>query len=277
MNSTEQKRIAVIGAGNVAWQLAPALAAAGHTVTAIYSRSPASREALARLLPAALPIYSLDLLETAVEVVLLAVPDAALAGVAAALKVAPGTVVAHTSGSQPLALLQPIQGAHIGVFYPLQTFSKSKPVDFAGVPLLVEAQDAETLRQLEMLAQSISSKVYKVPSEARRQLHLAAVFACNFTNHLLGISQQLLQEADLPKELLQPLIAETIEKASRHDPFSVQTGPAVRGDDNVLQAHLQMLQPYPRYQAIYRQLSQSIQAQASGEANQFNLKDGSVV
>jgi predicted short-subunit dehydrogenase-like oxidoreductase (DUF2520 family) len=199
----------------------------------------------------------------AVDVVVLAVPDFALAGVAAELEVAPGTIVLHTSGSQPLALLQAIQGGHIGVFYPLQTFSKSKPVDFANVPLLVEAQDKETLQQIEQLARSISKQVQRVSSEARKQLHLAAVFACNFTNHLLGISQQLLQKANLPKELLQPLIEETIEKASRQNPFSVQTGPAVRGDENVLQAHLHMLQPHPRYQAIYNQLSQSIQAQAA--------------
>ena len=264
MNSTKQKRIAMVGAGNVAWHLAPALAAAGHTIAAIYSRSPASREALAKALPQAHPVSTLNLLDMAVDAVLIAVPDDALPEVAAALRVAPGTVVAHTSGSQPLAVLQPVQGAHTGVFYPLQTFSKSTPVDLTSVPLLVEAQDANTLEQLETLARSISRKVQRVDSEARKQLHLAAVFACNFTNHLLGISQQLLQEANLPKELLQPLIAETIEKASRHNPFAVQTGPAVRGDENVLQAHLHLLEPHPRYQALYSQLSRSIQAQASG-------------
>jgi predicted short-subunit dehydrogenase-like oxidoreductase (DUF2520 family) len=263
MNSIPYKRIAMIGAGNVAWHLAPALVAVGHAVTAIYSQNPSSREALAKQLPQAQPISTLNLQHMAVDVVVLAVPDAALAGVAAELEVAPGTIVVHTSGSQPLALLQPIQGAHIGVFYPLQTFSKSKPVDFANVPLLVEAQDQETLQPIEQLARSISQKVQQVSSEARKQLHLAAVFACNFTNHLLGISQQLLQEANLPKELLHPLIEETIEKALRQNPFSVQTGPAVRGDENVLQAHLHMLQPHPRYQAIYNQLSKSIQAQAS--------------
>lgn len=263
MNLTPYMRIAVIGAGNVAWHLAQAFAAAGHTITAIYSRSPASREALVGQLPQAQSISTLNLQHIASDVVILAVPDAALAQVAAALKVAPGTIVVHTSGSQPMALLQPVQGAHIGVLYPLQTFSRSKPVDLAKVPLLVEAQDEETLQQLEQLAKSISQQVERAGSEARRQLHLAAVFACNFTNHLLGISQQLLREANLPKELLQPLINETIEKASLQDPFSVQTGPAVRGDENVLQTHLHMLQQHPRYQAIYSQLSESIQAQAA--------------
>jgi len=270
MDLAEQKRIVVIGAGNVAWHLAPALVAAGHTITAIYSRSPASREALAKQLPQAQPIATLDLRYLAAEAVILAVPDAALADVAAALKVTPGTVVVHTSGSQPLALLQPIQGAHIGVLYPLQTFSKSKPVALASVPLLIEGQEEDTLQQIEQLAKSISNKVYRVPSEARKQLHLAAVFACNFTNHLLGISQQLLHGANLPKELLQPLIEETVAKATQQNPFAVQTGPAVRGDENVLQAHLHLLQQHPRYQAIYSLLSQSIQAQASGGGEQAN-------
>lgn len=271
MNSTPKKRIAFVGAGNVAWHLAQALAAAGHEVKAVYSRSRTSREALASQLPQAQPIATPDLRTIAVDVVILSVPDAALAEVAAALKVAPGTLVVHTSGSQPLALLQPVEGARTGVFYPLQTFSKSKPIDLLQVPLLVEALNTDTLQQIETLAKNISSQVHTVSSEARMQLHLAAVFACNFTNHLLGISQQLLQEANLPKQLLLPLIKETMAKAALQDPFKVQTGPAVRGDENVLQAHLQLLQQHPGYALLYQQLSLSIQAQApdrGGKAEQ---------
>ena len=264
MNPTQKKRIAFVGAGNVAWHLAQALTAAGHEVEAIYSRSRTSREPLASQLPQAQTLDTLDFSRLVLDVVFISVPDAALADVAAALKVSPGTLVVHTSGSQPLALLQKVEGARAGVFYPLQTFSKIKPIDMALVPLLVEAQSQETLQQLETLARSISSQVYQVSSEARKQLHLAAVFACNFTNHLLGISQQLLQEANLPKQLLQPLIEETIAKAAQQNPFSVQTGPAIRGDENVLQAHLQLLEQHPAYASLYRQLSKSIQVVASG-------------
>lgn len=261
MISTQKKHIAFVGAGNVAWHLAPALAAAGHEVKAIYSRSYNSRSALAIQLPQAQPIETPDFRNIAVDVVFISVPDAALGNVAASLLVNPGTLVVHTSGSQPLTLLQSVEGARTGVFYPLQTFSKSKPVDLAQVPLLVEAGDEDTLQQIEVLARSISSQVHTVSSEARKQLHLAAVFACNFTNHLLGISQQLLQEANLPKQLLQPLIEETVAKAAQQNPFTVQTGPAIRGDENVLQAHLQLLQQHPRFALLYQQLSQSIQAQ----------------
>ncbi|OKL38922.1 Rossmann-like and DUF2520 domain-containing protein [Pontibacter flavimaris] len=257
--------IALIGAGNVGWHLAQALQAGGHTVTAVYSRTAAPREELTRLLPQAQPISSLNLQSINAEVVLLAVPDAALAAVAAALQVKPGTLVAHTSGSQPLAILAAVAGARTGVFYPLQTFSKTKAVDFWQVPILLEATDDETLQQLQALAQSISNSAEAVASGARKQLHLAAVFACNFTNHLLGISRQLLQEASLPHHLLQPLIRETIAKAMQQHPYTVQTGPAVRHDQNVLDEHLYMLQRHPELQELYRLLTQSIQATAAAQ------------
>ncbi|MBF9251763.1 DUF2520 domain-containing protein [Pontibacter sp. 172403-2] len=254
-------KIAFIGAGNVAWHLSQALAAAGHEITAVYSRSATSREALARLLPAAKPVASLaELAGMAADIILIAVPDAVIATVAQQLQVPPGTLVAHTSGSQPLAILEDINGARTGVFYPLQTFSKAKAVDFKAVPLLIEARDEQALQKLEQLAQSISDQVQRVSSEARRQLHLAAVFACNFTNHLLGISRELLQEANLPPGLLQPLIHETIAKAALHPPFEVQTGPAVRHDENVIAGHLHLLAQHPRYSELYRQLTDSIQA-----------------
>ncbi|AKD03039.1 DUF2520 domain-containing protein [Pontibacter korlensis] len=254
--------IAMIGAGNVAWHLAQALQAAGHTLTAVYSRTATHREELAQLLSQAQPIATLDLNTIPVDIVLIAVPDAALAPVASALQVAPGTVVAHTSGSQPLAILNAIANARKGVFYPLQTFSKTKAVDFKQVPMLVEAQDSATLQELVALAQSISKTIEAVASDSRKQLHLAAVFACNFTNHLLGISQQILQEANLPHHLLHPLIQETIAKAMQHNPYTVQTGPAIRHDENVIQEHLHMLQQHPRLQELYRLLTHSIQATA---------------
>src|SRR5690606_17556340 len=105
-------------------------------------------------------------------------------------------------GSQPLTVLQGIAGAHAGVFYPLQTFSKSIPIDFKLIPVLLEAGDEQTLGSLQQVAESISKEVHIVNSAKRKQLHLAAVFACNFTNHLLGISRELLQQAELPDTLL---------------------------------------------------------------------------
>lgn len=254
-------KIALIGAGNVAWHLGKALHQAGHEVVAVYSRTAANRETLAKLLPPAASISTLDLTATSAELVLIAVPDAALTDVVATIKVQKGTIVAHTSGSQPLAVLQGIVEARIGVFYPLQTFSKSKPVDFKMIPILLEAKNEQTLQTLQNVAASISNEVHTVDSDKRSQLHLAAVFACNFTNHLLGISRELLEQGGLPNTLLQPLITETIAKAIQQHPFQVQTGPAVRHDQNVIDEHLKLLQQYPTYQHLYKLLTQSIQEQ----------------
>ncbi|NDK57199.1 Rossmann-like and DUF2520 domain-containing protein [Pontibacter fetidus] len=257
--------IAIVGAGNVAWHLAQALQAAGHSIAVVYSRTKQHSEALARQLPGAVSTQSLDFRSTAVDVVLIAVPDQALDDVVKELKTPAGVVVAHTSGSQPLTVLETIAGANYGVFYPLQTFSKQAPVNLQHVPILVEGNTEETTNKLEQLAKSISLQVERVTSEKRKQLHLAAIFACNFTNHLLGISHELLREAGLPLNLLQPLIQETIKKATAHDPYTVQTGPAIRHDHNVIEEHLHQLASQPQLQEIYKLLTQSIQDKSTGK------------
>ncbi|MHC2993584.1 hypothetical protein OB13_19115 [Pontibacter sp. HJ8] len=260
-------KIALIGAGNVAWHMGKALQHAGHEVVAVYSPTEAHRQELARLLPPAIPVASPDLSATEAELILIAVPDAVLAAVAGAVQVPAGAIVAHTSGSQPLSVLQQIPGARTGVFYPLQTFSRSKPVHFQTVPLLLESEDEHTLHTLQAVAATISREVHLVNSNKRKQLHLAAVFACNFTNHLLGISREILQQAELPPTLLQPLIQETIAKAAQQPPFQVQTGPAVRHDQNVIEEHLHMLQGHPLYRQVYQLLTNSIQQQHPKQNN----------
>jgi predicted short-subunit dehydrogenase-like oxidoreductase (DUF2520 family) len=234
---------------------------AGHEVVAIYSRTSAYREALMKELASAVPLATPDLTATDAELVLVAIPDAALTSLASALRVPKGAIVAHTSGSQPLTALQGIAGARAGVFYPLQTFSKAIPVDFKRIPILVEAEDEQTLQKLQQVAASISIEVHTVDSAKRKQLHLAAVFACNFTNHLLGISRELLEKSSLPNTLLLPLIQETVSKAMQQHPFQVQTGPAVRHDQNVIDEHLRLLQDQPLYQRVYQLLTHSIQEQ----------------
>lgn len=252
--------IAIVGAGNVAWHLALALEQAEQKVVAVYSKTLTNAQELASKLTNTIAVENPDFSDLPVQVVLIAIPDAALPGIAEQIKVKPGTIVAHTSGSQPLAVLSTITGANYGVFYPLQTFSKNATVDVQQVPVLIEGNTEATIDLLTQLAQTISQKVERVDSEKRKQLHLAAVFACNFTNHLLGISQELLQKAAMPTDLLQPLIQETIKKAITHHPYSVQTGPAIRNDQNVIDEHLRLLQHQPNLQAIYQLLTQSIQA-----------------
>ena len=253
----------------MAWHLAPALERAGHHVVAVVSRHLRSAKKLAYRLQWAEPGTSLDFSGTAADVVVLAVADKALGEVVREATFPSASLVVHTSGTQPLAVLAEadlVRG--IGVLYPLQTFSKAKPVDIRTVPFCVEGGDFVSQEQVERLARSLSEQVQVVSSAERKVLHLAAVFACNFTNHLLGIGFELLQNTGLPPHLLHPLIRETVDKALAFPPFSVQTGPAVRGDEETMAEHLRLLSSAPGYQQLYRLLSERIQRQAGerGEA-----------
>lgn len=147
-----------------------------------------------------------------------------------------------------------------GVFYPLQTFSRDQnPLDFEEIPLCIEAGDPETEASLVAMGQEISSIVYLVSSAERRVLHLSAVFACNFTNHLLSIANDLTDAHDLEFDLLRPLIRETFRKAlAATNPTDVQTGPARRGDQKTISTHLAMLNQQPRLKEMYELITESI-------------------
>jgi predicted short-subunit dehydrogenase-like oxidoreductase (DUF2520 family) len=152
-----------------------------------------------------------------------------------------------------------------GVFYPLQTFSREQPlIDFTGVPLCLEATDSDTEEELVAIGQAISRIVYLVSSSERLLLHLAAVLACNFSNHLLALARELTVSNGLEFSLLTPLIQETVRKAlSVPDPATVQTGPARRNDKTTIQAHLALLMHQPLTAEIYRLITQSILNQSS--------------
>lgn len=256
--------IGLFGAGRVAAALAPALVAAGHRVVFVASRTPGPAAALAARLPGCqvLPEAEARRSLPPAQVYLLAVPDAAVPTLLAALPWPAGAVVAHLAGALPLAALAAAPQVHGGVLYPLQTFSSGRAIAWAQVPLFVEAADAATEALLLVLARSLSSRVARLDSAQRLQLHLGAVWASNFTNHLLGVAQTLLAEAGLPFELLHPLVRETIDKALAAQPsaFGVQTGPAVRHDAPTLVAHQAALATHPTWQRLYAAISASIQA-----------------
>lgn len=251
-------KIAMIGAGNVAWHLAPALEERGHLVSAVYSRRLHHAEALCERLYEAEPTDSLDFSESAADLFVLSVSDDALPDVVDRLILPehPLTVV-HTSGSRPLSVLRVLEVPH-GVFYPLQTFSKNKTLDWRHLPVCVEGNTPDTEERLLQLARSLSKRVYQISSERRRYLHVAAVFACNFTNHMLALAEDLCEQYELDFEMLHPLVGETIEKALRIGARQAQTGPAARGDVEVIEQHLQLLSQDPDKQRIYRLLSESI-------------------
>jgi predicted short-subunit dehydrogenase-like oxidoreductase (DUF2520 family) len=168
------------------------------------------------------------------------------------LKNKPG-IIAHTSGNQALPEFK-----NRGVFYPLQTFSKEKNVDFSEIPICVEANSNEAEQKLVQLGNVLSENVQVLNGEQRKKLHLAAVFACNFSNHVMALSEKICRENDIEFSLLRKLILETAEKAVVHSPRKMQTGPAIRRDKATLRSHEESLENKPELLEVYKLLSQSI-------------------
>ena len=251
--------ITILGAGNVATQLALAFKKAGHRIVEIYNRSGEAGEELAKTVGAAFT-YDIQSLALA-DVYIVAVKDDAIEERASQLKVK-GKTVAHTSGTKTKDLLHPSSPNH-GIFYPLQTMTKSMKLDFKNVPVLIEGSNEETAALLEQLAITISQNVHRVDEEQRQWIHVAAVFANNFTNHLYGISEKLLLTHNLPFEILKPLIFRSIENLATHSPNDIQTGPAVRNDFQVIDRHIQLLSDNERLKKVYEILTQSIIASQS--------------
>jgi len=241
-------RITIIGSGNVATHLVAAFKNAGHRIVQVYSRNMQNAALLAYHVGAE-AIDDLSHINIETDLFIISVNDDAIVSIAEGLAKY-GKLTIHTSGAVSLGALSAII-SKAGVFYPLQTFNKNKEIDFFTVPPCIEGVDEGITGQLEQLAQTISNRVYRVNSEQRKALHLAAVFACNFPNYLYGASQQLLEKQQMDFEMLRPLILETAQKVQEHLPAEVQTGPAIRNDENTMAAHLQMLNNEPALKSIY--------------------------
>lgn len=250
-------RVNIIGAGRVATQLAQALAA--HVkIQQVYSRNLQQ----AQLLASQVAAQALDDLQQMLhsDLVFIAVSDSAIVELATHLAHAQcGSLVVHTSGSTSLQQLSSL-GLNAGVFYPLQTFTLEQRVEWATTPLFIEAERAASLDLLEQIARCLSDNVFHYHSEQRLALHLAAVFACNFTNYCYDIAEQLLEHHKVDKHLLLPLISATANKFAYFTAFENQTGPALRQDNTILDLHLAMLQQNPEWQHLYQQLSLAIQS-----------------
>ncbi len=247
-------KITILGAGNVATQLALAFKKAGHEIVQIYNRSDDAGKELARTVGASFTSNTSDLKEA--DVYIMAVKDDVIKDVAATIKVG-DKIIAHTSGTRSKDLLK-ASGKNFGVFYPLQTLSRQTKVDFRYVPMLVEGNsDAVTGKLLE-LGTSIAHHVHKVDEEQRQWIHIAAVFANNFTNHLLTISESLLKEHGMSLDLLRPLIFKFIQNLHEHSPAEIQTGPAIRNDVQTINQHLELLKGNKNAAEIYKVITDSI-------------------
>ena len=250
--------ISFIGSGNLAWHLAPALDNAGYVVKEVFSRNARHAEALTGRLYQAEVKATLDFSTSPSSIFIIAVNDESISEIAREIILPDDAVLVHTSGSIPLTDLQFAATPNVGVFYPLQTFTKKKKVDFKQTPIFIESVNQETEMVLTTLAKVISNQVRKIASEERKALHVAAVFASNFTNHMLAISEDIMNQNGLEYDWLKPLILETINKSLQVDPKEAQTGPAKRGDLEILERHLAFLQDDPPTAEIYKILSQHI-------------------
>ena len=248
--------ITLIGSGNVAWHLGKATVKAGHRIEAVYSRDPSHAKALADLFPGCLAVTNTDFSKSNSEIFIIAISDNAIENIVAEITIPQNAIVAHTSGSVSMSVLDKF--SHHGVFYALQTFTKGKELDLSDTSFGIEASDNSTFQKLTELALTLSKKVQPINSTQRKTIHIAAVFACNFTNHLFSISETILKKEQLDFELLESLIKETVKKSIDIGPRKAQTGPAIRGDEKIIQQHLDYLKNEPELQELYRLFSERI-------------------
>ena len=255
MNTKQIKKIVFIGAGNLATHLSKALMEAGFPVMQVYSRTQQSAYTLGRRLGVSYTSNLKDVDRDA-DIYFFALKDSVLESVLRQLKLEKGVFV-HTAGSLPMDFFSPF-AYNYGVFYPLQTFSRDRDVDFSNIPVCVEANNDNVQKLLLTMGHSISQNVSVVDSQQRQKLHLSAVFVCNFTNHMYSIGHDLLKDSSLDFDLLRPLIQETAAKVQYMDPKEAQTGPAIRFDEPTIKNHEQKLNCSPILQKLYRFVSESI-------------------
>lgn len=256
--------IVVAGAGRIAWHLGKRLKSKGLPVAQVISRTAEHAEALGMALQCAWSTDWAEVLPNA-DWVIIAVSDDAIGAVGDQLAAhIPNALLTHTSGATPGHVLKD-DASRYGVFYPLQSFSKERQPVWSKIPFCVDASSPEDVLFLRKMAKRIGNLVYQVNDAQRSVLHVAAVFANNFSNYCFSVAEKILDEADLPFEMLHPLMEETLAKAIQDAPSKMQTGPAVRGDRETIQKHLQLLQQHPDWQTIYSAISADIQWQAKGK------------
>ncbi|MCC6280070.1 MAG: DUF2520 domain-containing protein [Saprospiraceae bacterium] len=251
-------KIVIVGSGRIAWHLGKRLKAKGLPVSQVLSRTAAHARALAETLQAP---WSDDWSKVIPDAdwLLMAIRDDVIDDVASLLSPhVPGALATHTSGATPGSVLRPFFQRY-GVFYPLQTFSMERSPVWSKIPFCVDAAAESDVLFLIKIAKTISNLAYRVTDAQRAQLHVAAVFANNFANHCFSIAEKILEEKDLPFDMLHPLMEETLAKALQNSPDKMQTGPAIRGDMDTIKRHLELLGDHPEWQDLYKKISESIQ------------------
>lgn len=240
--------IVILGAGNVATHMLQAFQASENcSVVQVYNHQADSLKSFKEFTETTTNLS--DLKEA--DLYLLCLKDDVIESVAKQIQTKSG-IIAHTSGSQSI-----LKSSNSAVFYPLQTFSKGSKLNYSEIPFCLEANSEKNLKILKTIANCISTEVFEINSAQRQTLHLAAVFVCNFTNHLYAIGETICKEDDMPFDILKALIQETSAKVQINSPSKVQTGPAIRKDKSTIKRHLKQLKQNT-HKNIYKLLTQSI-------------------
>nr|WP_313027053.1 DUF2520 domain-containing protein [Soonwooa sp.] len=244
-------KIVIVGSGNVAYHLAKALKQTEQNLVQIFGRNQEVLNSISKELD--IPVSTNELADADLYVV--SVSDSSVEDVSEIIK-NPNAIVAHTSGSLPKEILN--GDYKKASFYPLQTFSKSKDLDYAGIPFFIEAENKDVETVLREVASKISKHVEIADFEKRKYVHLTAVFACNFVNHLFARAKEISDSQQISFDCFMPLIEETFDKIKSVNPKDAQTGPAVRNDKRILEAHKELIKNLEQL-AVYEVMNASIQ------------------
>ena len=243
-------KIAILGSGNVAYHLAKMFKEKNIPISQIFGRNEKDLQEISEQFE--IPFSTTELADA--ELYFIAVNDDAVAAISKNIK-NQNSLVAHTSGSLPKEILE--GNYRKASFYPLQTFSKSKMLQYSEIPFFVEAENEADSQILENLALKISEKVMKSDYEKRKYIHLTAVFACNFVNHLFARAKEISDSQQIPFHYFLPLIKETTSKIEKIEPKLAQTGPAIRNDEKILQLHEALIKE-EEHLKIYQVMNESI-------------------
>ena len=254
MKPSIHKNVVFIGAGNVATHLSKAMKEAGFYIKQVYSRSEDSAKRLAGVLDCG---YSTDIQNVMqdADIYVFSLKDDILPEIISSMPTKGGIWI-HTAGSINIDIFQKHTESY-GVIYPMQTLSKSRETDFSKIPLFVEGNTKSVENEIFDIASMLSNNVSLMTSEKRKYLHLAAVFACNFSNYMYTLASHILEKQGIDRYILQPLIDETANKLHSMSPKDAQTGPAVRYDRKIIDRHLSMLDD-ENMRKLYEMISENI-------------------
>jgi predicted short-subunit dehydrogenase-like oxidoreductase (DUF2520 family) len=246
--------IVIIGTGNTATVLGRKLKLAGHKIVQVYGRDTNEASQLAYELATESTNYW-NVVNREADIYILAVSDIAIEEILKELRLPHKTIV-HTAASVSKNILKNAS-SHFGVFYPLQSLKKELGY-LPETPIIIDASDEATMKELDILAHTISDKVVEADDENRLKLHLAAVFCNNFVNHLYSLTEAFCKKEGIDFSLMLPLIKETASRLADLSPSKSQTGPATRNDRTTIDKHLQLLEKYPELKNLYQIFTESI-------------------